>query len=121
MAPDPLPRELSQLSEAEARIAMDTGAKIYYNSIEIMRERMQMTITEQTSLRELLAAYPWLLDAAIREDEKFRVLDTAVGKLLLKKATVSDLSKRSKIPVEELIGKIEDFIRAGQTAPLEGV
>ena len=67
-------------------------------------------ITPDTRLQELLDRYPWLMGEAVRISGRFRLLATPMGKKLLKKATISDLSRKGGIPEDEIIGKIYELI-----------
>ncbi len=69
-----------------------------------------MTITETTRLEELLRAYPGLTDELTRIDEKFRLLKTPIGKMMIKRATVADMSRKSGMDINTLIQKIEELI-----------
>ena len=69
-----------------------------------------MKITETTRLAELVRVYPWLLEEITRLDEKFRLLKTPLGKIMMKKATVAERSKKSGMDTSTLIQKIEDLI-----------
>lgn len=69
-----------------------------------------MTITETTRLAELVRVYPWFIDEITRLDEKFRLLKTPVGKIMMQKATVAEMSKKSGMDTSALIRKIEDLI-----------
>lgn len=69
-----------------------------------------MKITETTRLEELLRAYPWFMDEITRLDEKFRLLKTPIGKMMIKRATVADMSQKSGIEINTLIRKISTLI-----------
>lgn len=69
-----------------------------------------MTITETTCLAELVRVYPWFMDEITRIDEKFRLLKTPLGKVMMKKATVAEMSKKSGMDTSTLIQKIETLI-----------
>lgn len=69
-----------------------------------------MTITETTRLAELIRVYPWLVEEITRLDEKFRLLKTPVGKIMMQRATVAEMSKKSGMEPNTLIQKIETLI-----------
>lgn len=71
-----------------------------------------MSISRDTKLSDLLNSYPWLKDEITRVNEKFSMLKSPVGKLLMKKATVADMSRRSGMDENVLISKLEELIRA---------
>ena len=69
-----------------------------------------MQITKDTMLKDIMAEYPWLKDEAIRLDSRFKLLDSPLAKILLRKATVSDASQRTGYPVETIIAEITKMI-----------
>lgn len=69
-----------------------------------------MKITATTRLAELVRVYPWLVEEITRVDEKFRLLKTPVGKIMMQRATVAEMSKKSGMETNTLIQKIEDLI-----------
>ncbi len=69
-----------------------------------------MEITSNTKLSDILAKYPRLMDEAVNISPKFKLLKTPMGKIMLKKATVKDISSRSGIPEREIIEKINELI-----------
>ena len=50
-------------------------------------------ITKDTKLADLLQEYPWLKSEVMQISDKFKMLNTPVGKIMLKKATVAEMSK----------------------------
>ena len=48
-----------------------------------------MMITKDTKLADLLQEYPWLKSEVMQISDKFKMLNTPVGKIMLKKATVA--------------------------------
>lgn len=71
-----------------------------------------MKITKETKVADIMAEYPWLKDELIKADDKFKKLNSPMAKIILKKATLADVSKRTGIDVETLIPKLEEFIAA---------
>ena len=67
-------------------------------------------ITENTKVKELLEDYPWLLDEAIKLDERFKMVNSPMGRMLLKKATLIDLAKLGNLNVEDVVKEIEKMI-----------
>ena len=70
-----------------------------------------MKLTKDTKLRDVLAAYPWIVDEAVKLDKGFAVLRSPIGKLLIAKADIAEASRRTGIDAETLIAKIEEMIR----------
>lgn len=73
-----------------------------------------MNITKDTKLSDLLSLYPWLKEELPRINEKFKMLSTPVGKIMLCKATISEMAKKSGMNADEIIGKITGLIEAHQ-------
>ena len=69
-------------------------------------------ITENTKVKELLEDYPWLLDEAIKLDERFKMVNSPMGRMLLKKATLIDLAKLGNLNVEDVVKEIEKMIES---------
>lgn len=73
-----------------------------------------MIINKDTKLSDLLTAYPWLKAELSTVNEKFKMLNTPMGKVMLKKATIDDMSKRSEMDEAELIEKLTELIKSHQ-------
>ena len=59
-----------------------------------------------TPLIRIWEAYPWLSEVLPAMDKRFAVMNTAMGKLLMKKNTVADLSKMAGFPPEQLLERL---------------
>ena len=73
-----------------------------------------MTITRETKLRDLLAEYPWLKDELSKVNEKFKMLSTPMGKIMLGKADIAEMSKKSGMDKEQIISKLNELIQNHQ-------
>ena len=71
-----------------------------------------MEITRETKLSDLLGQYPWLREELSKVNDKFKMLDTPMGKIMMGKATIAEMSKKSGMDAETIIGKICDLIKA---------
>ncbi len=69
-----------------------------------------MTIDENTRLKDILAAYPWLPDALIEIDERFRIINNPIGKMLIRTATVGGAAKKAGYPVEKVLKELQKLI-----------
>lgn len=69
-----------------------------------------------TRLTAIMETYPWLKDELIRMEPQFKRLDSPVAKVLLKKATLTDASHFSNVPVDELIRQLQEIVdrRSGE-------
>lgn len=61
---------------------------------------------EHTPLIQIWEAYPWLSEVLPAMDKRFAVMNTAMGKILMKKNSVADLSKVSGISAEKLLNRL---------------
>ncbi|MBQ9679313.1 MAG: hypothetical protein IJV48_01335 [Ruminococcus sp.] len=71
-----------------------------------------MTINSNTKLADILVEYPWLLDELVKVNDKFKMVKTPMGKIVLKKATVADMSRKSSMDETVLIEKLNEMIRS---------
>jgi hypothetical protein len=69
-----------------------------------------MEITKETKLADIIAQYPWLKGEMAKVNEKFKMLNSPVGKIMLGKATIAEMSKKSGMEAEVIIGKIKELI-----------
>lgn len=67
-------------------------------------------ITEETRLADILAVYPELKQQMAEIHPRFKMLQTPLARVMLPKATVSMMSNRSGMPVDELIAAIKKKI-----------
>ena len=70
-----------------------------------------MNITRETKLAELLKEYPWLREEIVKVNEKFSMLNSPLGKVMEKKATIAEMSKKSGMDEDVLIEKLAELIR----------
>lgn len=75
-----------------------------------------MEITRDTKIKDLLDRYPWLLEEAMKFSDKAKMIDSPLGRMLLKKATIADLCKKAGIPEDEAIAKINELVAAYEGA-----
>lgn len=69
-----------------------------------------MEITKSTKLSDLVKRYPCLKKALPRINDKFKMLGTPMGKVMMGKATIADMSEKSGMDADELIDKIRALI-----------
>lgn len=70
-----------------------------------------MNITRETKLAELLKEYPWLREEIAKVNDKFSMLNSPLGKIMEKKATIAEMSKKSGMDEDVLIEKLAELIR----------
>ena len=73
-----------------------------------------MNITRDTKLKDLLAEYPWLKDELFMVNAKFKMLNTPMGKIMLGKADIAEMSKKSGMDEAQLISKLTELIQNHQ-------
>ena len=73
-----------------------------------------MNITKDTKLKDLLAEYPWLKEEITKVNDKFKMLNSPMGKIMLGKADISEMSKKSGMDAEQIISKLTELIRSHQ-------
>ena len=71
-----------------------------------------MEITKETKLSDLLDQYPWLKEELSKVNDKFRMLNSPMSKIMMGKATIAEMSKRSGMDPDAIIGKISEMIKA---------
>ena len=71
-----------------------------------------MEIIKETKLSDLLGRYPWLKEELSKVNDKFKMLNTPMGKIMMGKATISEMSKRSGMDADAIIEKISELIKA---------
>ena len=69
-----------------------------------------MEITKDTRLADLIAQYPWLKGEMAKVNEKFKMLNSPIGKMMMGKATIAEMSKKSGMEAEVIVGKIKELI-----------
>ena len=73
-----------------------------------------MEINKETRLADLIAQFPWLKEEMAKVNEKFKMLNSPIGKIMLGKATIAEMSKKSGMEAEAIIGKIKELISKHQ-------
>ena len=69
-----------------------------------------MQITRDTRLLDLINQYPWLKNELPKINEKFKMLNTPMGKIMMGKATIVEMSKKSGMDADTLIRKLQQLI-----------
>ena len=69
-----------------------------------------MEITKETKLSDLISQYPGLKEELSTVNDKFKMLNTPMGKVMMGKATISEMSKKSGMDADAIIGKIRELI-----------
>ena len=77
-------------------------------------KRNNMEINKETRLADLIAQFPWLKEEMAQVNEKFKMLNSPIGKIMMGKATIAEMSKRSGMEAESIIDKLEELIKNHQ-------
>jgi len=70
-----------------------------------------LNLNVDTKLSEILKEYPWIIQEAVKIDERFKVLNNPVGKLFIKNSTIRGLSEKAGLNPGEIIDKIREMIQ----------
>ena len=70
-----------------------------------------MDINKETKLSDIIAQYPWLKEEMARVNEKFKMLNSPIGKIMMGKATIAEMSKKSEMEEELIINKIQELVK----------
>ncbi|MBR1780648.1 MAG: hypothetical protein IJ751_04500 [Oscillospiraceae bacterium] len=73
-----------------------------------------MIIARDTKLKDLLSEYPWLKGEISKVNDKFKMLSTPMGKIMLGKADIAEMSKKSGMDEEQMISKLNELIQNHQ-------
>lgn len=73
-----------------------------------------LSIKKDTKLADIFKEYPWLKEEIIKENLKFKKLNSPMGKIIIKKATIADVSKKSGIEENKIIAKLNKMIDSHQ-------
>jgi len=79
-----------------------------------------MEFNAQTRLRDILAAYPWLPETVVKLDKRFAIINTPIGKALIRNATLGDASRKSGFPLEEIISELRKLIAQRESGGQQG-
>ena len=69
-----------------------------------------MNYNSQTKLTDILAEYPWLPEELIKLDSRFKIVNTPIGKMMIKNATLADLSEKAGLSTDELLQKLREMV-----------
>ena len=69
-----------------------------------------MKYNSQTKLTDILAEYPWLPEELIKLDSRFKIVNTPIGKMMIKNATLADLSEKAGLSTDELLQKLREMV-----------
>ena len=69
-----------------------------------------MELNRDTKLKDIVSAYPSLKSRLAEINPKFSLLNSPIGKVMIGKVTISDMSQRSGMDMNSLIDGIRKLI-----------
>lgn len=69
-----------------------------------------MELNRDTKLKDIVSAYPSLKTRLAEINPKFSLLNSPIGKVMIGKVTISDMSQRSGMDMNSLIDEIRKLI-----------
>ena len=67
---------------------------------------------ENTKVKDILQQYPWLREELVKIDPRFKIINSPIGKALIKNATVADVAKKGGVTSEFLLTNLQKMIDA---------
>lgn len=102
---------LTWAGKEEENASTTTATDDENNDAPTAQADKQIEITSDTRLKDLFAAYPNLKKELASRYPSFKMLNTPLGKLILKKATVRTASERSGLGKEKFINLLKECIK----------
>lgn len=72
-----------------------------------------MELTGETKLKDLLADHPEMLGRMGEINPMFRLLATPMGRVMIDRVTLADISKRSGMDLDVLIVRMGEMMHGG--------
>lgn len=69
-----------------------------------------MELTKDTKLKDVIEKYPQIKEKLPDINPKFKMILTPVGKVMLTKVTLGDMSERSGMGIDEIISGFKKLI-----------
>lgn len=69
-----------------------------------------MKFDVNTKIAEILKQFPWLPEELVKIDSRFSIVNSPIGKMLIKNATVADLCGKAGIEPENALKKLDELI-----------
>ena len=78
-----------------------------------------MKVDKNTKITDILKEYPWLKEELPKIDDRLKILNNPMAKVMIGKKTVADVSEKAGISVDEILDKLDevlDYKKRGFTA-----
>ena len=69
-----------------------------------------MELTKDTKLKDILDTYPQIKEKLPEINPKFKMLNGPMGKIMLGKATIADMSEKSGMGIDDIIAGLKKLI-----------
>ena len=69
-----------------------------------------MEFNSNTKLTDILKEYPWLPDELEKLDGRFKIIETPVGKMMIRNMSIADMSKKINFPENDIINQLKQMI-----------
>ena len=103
--------DVSKAESSPKKESAEAEAAAPEHSSESAKGAKLLPLKGETKLSDLLASYPWLKAELPSINPAFKMLQTPLARIMISKATVSMMSERSQMPMDELIAAIEAKIK----------
>ena len=85
-----------------------------------------MKVGKNTKITDILKEYPWLKEELPKIDDRLKILNNPMAKVMIGKKTVADVSEKAGISVDEILDKLDEVIKAHKpklfyTSPLSRI
>lgn len=71
-----------------------------------------MKVDKNTKITDILKEYPWLKEELPKIDDRLKILNNPMAKVMIGKKTVADVSEKAGIRVDEILDKLDEVIKA---------
>jgi hypothetical protein len=71
-----------------------------------------MKVDKNTKITDILKEYPWLKEELPKIDDRLKILNNPMAKVMIGKKTVADVSEKSGLSVDEILDKLDEVIKA---------
>ena len=71
-----------------------------------------MELNKDTRLKDILEAYPKIKARLSEVNPKFAMISSPMGKLMIPKVTISDMSERSGMDIDALIAGLKELMES---------
>lgn len=74
-----------------------------------------MELNKDTRLKDIPEAYPNIKARLSKVNPKFAMISSPMGKLMIQKVTISDMSERSGMDIDALIAGLKELMESEDT------